>query len=107
MWWLDARLKPRIAVTSPGGRREEYGYSAGHANPCFNHNLESIRRPREVETGGPYYLFNEYRYDQTAPDSDRVVGQTIFGRGEVDDAGLVGHADQRAAHGKAGGLVGH
>ncbi len=27
--------------------------------------------------------------------------------GEVDDAGLVGHADQRAAHGKAGGLVGH
>ena len=27
--------------------------------------------------------------------------------GEVDDAGLVGHADQRAAHGKAGGMVGH
>ncbi len=27
--------------------------------------------------------------------------------GEVDDAGLVGHADQRAADGQAGGLVGH
>ncbi|MOA21610.1 hypothetical protein D3C78_1421120 [compost metagenome] len=27
--------------------------------------------------------------------------------GEVDDAGLVGNADQRAANGKAGGLVGH
>ncbi|MNQ50453.1 hypothetical protein D3C85_643980 [compost metagenome] len=27
--------------------------------------------------------------------------------GEVDDAGLVGHADQRAADGEAGGLVGH
>src|SRR5690606_1349793 len=27
--------------------------------------------------------------------------------GEVDDAGLVGNADQRAADGEAGGLVGH
>jgi len=53
--------------------------------------------------------------------SDTVVTQQLEGTaggedlntegfelaGEVDDAGLVGHADQRAAHGEAGGLVGH
>ena len=27
--------------------------------------------------------------------------------GEIDNAGLVGHADQRATYGQAGGLVGH
>jgi len=91
-----------LAVTSPGGRREEYRYSSGFENPVLNHNLEEVIFPEQVADGDrtPAVVNTYQTEDPTAYDFDSVVSQRYGG--EIDVTGI---ADGEEREVSAGGTA--